>query len=206
MPRVKKSEVKPTERTAAQLANDARMKANPIGNRAKAASQKEENTSPLETPDFYVSKNLLGPDDVQMAQENISISTTGEATADRTLIIEPVEPSKMVMKAENEKYMNELVEIQIEADDDPNAPLFVHSGHQGVTQYIKRGEPQKIKRKFLYSLIAAKIARLVCSFGKDQNGQEFNRLEGPRRSTHRVIVINDTARGRADYTRWMQEA
>lgn len=198
MPRVKPNEVAAamsSPRTPAQLANDARL-------RASKGTKKE----PIASPDFYVKKNLLGPDDVGQPHENIEISTTGAATAERTIIVDAVQPAKMMAKAENERYMNELVEIQIEASDDPNAPLFVHSAHQGVTQYIKRGEPQSIKRKFLYSLIAAKVARLVCAFGRTSEGTEFNRLAGPKRGTHRVIVINDTAQGRADYNRWMQES
>lgn len=197
MPRIKRTEVAEAmqpSRSAAQLANDARLSARKGTKKAAPAS-----------PDFHVKKNLTGPDDVDQPRHEIAITTTGKATAERTLIIDAVQPAQMLAKAENEKYMNELVEIIIEADDDPNAPLFVHSAHNGVTQYIKRGENQTIKRKFLYSLLAAKSARLVCTFGKDQNGKEFNRLAGPSRTTHRVVVINDTARGRADYNVWMSQ-
>ena len=189
MPRLKNNEIaeatKPS-RTPKQLANDARL-------RAKKGM-----------PAFHVKKNMIGPDDMKdEPQTNISISTTGKAEAERT--IEVIDPMKFKTKAQDEAFMNEMVEIQIEADDDPNAPLFVHSGHQGVVQYIKRGEPQTIKRKFLYSLLAAKQAKLVCSFGKDMNGQEFNRLSGPSRATHRVVVLNDTARGREAYAKWMAQ-
>ena len=203
MPRIKPKEVAAAieaatpPRTPAQLANDARLS-------ARKGTKKAAKV--LASPDFHVKKNLTGPDDVGQPHNEIAISTTGEATAERTLIVEAVQPAQMLAKAENEKYMNEMVEIIIEADDDPNAPLFVHSAHNGVTQYIKRGEAQVIKRKFLYSLLAAKSARLVCSFGKDQNGKEFNRLAGPSRTTHRVVVINDTARGRSDYNAWMAQA
>lgn len=203
MPRIKPKEVAAAiaaaipPRSAAQLANDARLSAR--------KGTKKVAKAPA-SPDFYVKKNLLGPDDAAQPHEHIEISTTGAATAERTLIIDPVNPANMISKAENEKYMNEDVEIMIEPGEDPNAPLYVHAGHQGVPQYIKAGEPQVIKRKFLYSLIAAKVARLVCAFGKDQNGMEFNRLDGPKRTTHRVIVVNDTPRGRADFTRWMAEA
>lgn len=190
MPRLKPQEVaaampKPS-RSPKQLANDARLRA------AKGTQ-------------FYVKKNLLGPDDAEPPQTRIDISTTGPAEATHAGI-DIIDPSKMVSKAENEMYMNELVEIQIESDDDPNAPLFVHSGHNGDPQYIMRGVTQSIKRKYLYSLVAAKQVRLVCSFGKDQNGKEFNRLVGAGRMTHRVVVVNDTARGRADYLKWIAQA
>lgn len=169
-------------RTAAQLANDARLRGPTI-----------------------IARKTHGPDDVKhQPGESIDISTTGEAEATR-VGIDIIDPGKMLSKAEDAKFMNEMVEIQIEADDDPHAPLYVHTAHNGDVQYIKRGEPQKVKRRFLYALIAAKQAKLVCSFGKDQNGQEFNKLSGPKRCTHRVIVINDTAKGRQMYNEWMAQ-
>lgn len=173
-------------RTPAQLANDALL-------RSKGHSQ-------------FVRKNLLGPDDVKgVPEQDTTISTTGEAEATHRLI-DVIQPEAMQSKAEDEAFMNELVEIQIEADDDPNAPLFVFAGHQGIPQYLQRGRPQTVKRKFLYSLIAAKQARLVCSFGRNEDGNEFNRLQGPKRTTHRVTILRDSEKGRQAYLRWMQEA
>jgi len=190
VPRLKPQEVSAATkrpRSPAQFANDERL-------RSKKAA-----------PHVHVKQNMLGPDDVKHVPVNdIDISTTGDAEATHAPI-EVIDPLKFESKAKNEAFMNELVEIQIEADDDPNAPLFVHSGHNGIPQYIKRGTPQTIKRKFLYSLIAGKQARLVCSFGKTSEGQEFNRLTGPSRTTHRVIVLQDTAKGRAAYQSWMQQ-
>lgn len=157
-------------------------------------------------PRTYVKKGLHGEQEAPTPPvEDISISATGDAEATHAGI-QVVQPEKMQDKAEQEAFMNELVEIMIEADDDPNAPLFIPAGHNGIPQYIQRGVPQTIKRKFLYSLIAAKQARLVCTFGKDQNGNEFNRLAGGKRTTHRVTIIRDSERGRREYNRWMQEA
>lgn len=187
MPRLKQNEVAAAmpPRTPKQLANDARLRAR------------------KGMPSIHVKKNLLGPDDVAEPQNDISISTTGKAEATRAGI-DIIQPGKLEEKAADEAFMNELVEIQIEADDDPNAPLFVHTAHNGVTQYIKRGEPQTIKRRFLYSLVAAKQAKLVCSFGKNSEGKEFNRLQGPSRCTHQVVVITDSDKGRQMYKTWMQ--
>lgn len=183
-PNIDVSEAASTKpRSPAQLANDARLR---------------------KGPDILVRKTH-GPDDVKhQPGESIDISTSGEAKATRAGI-DIIDPASMQSKAEDEKFMNEMVEIMIEADDDPHAPLFVHSGHNGEPQYIKRGEPQKIKRRFLYSLIAAKQAKLVCEFGKDNSGKEFNKLSGPKRCTHRVVIINDTARGRQAYNAWMAQ-
>ena len=77
--------------------------------------------------------------------------------------IEVVDPQHLMNRVEQEKFMNEKVVIQIEADEDPNSPVFIYCGHNGIQQYIKRGEPQSIKRKYLYSLIAAKRTQFACA-------------------------------------------
>ncbi|MBT9174196.1 MAG: hypothetical protein DDT21_02607 [Syntrophomonadaceae bacterium] len=87
--------------------------------------------------------------------------------------------------------MEEKVMVEIEADDDPNAPVFVYSGHQGVSQYIKRGTPQAIKRKYLYALLSAKRIKFACAFGKDGSGNEFNRLNPSGQTAYRVRLIQD---------------
>lgn len=105
--------------------------------------------------------------------------------------IDVVQPHQMRSKAQEAAFMNEIVVIEIEADDDPNAPEFVYSGHNGVTQYVKRGTEQKIKRKYLYSMLAAKRVKFACAFGKDGNGNEFNRMSGSGQTAHRVRLISD---------------
>ena len=105
--------------------------------------------------------------------------------------IEIVTEVKARDKIAEARFMEEKVVIEIEADDDPNAPEFIYTGHQGVTQYIMRGKPQAIKRKYLYSLLAAKTVKMAAAFGKDGNGNEFNRLTPSGRMTHRVRLIRD---------------
>lgn len=106
--------------------------------------------------------------------------------------IEVVPMTAMEMNVREAKFMEEKVLVEVEADnDDPNAPVFVLFGHNGVNQYVKRGEPQAIKRKFLYSALAAKTVKFACAFGKDNTGNDFNRLSANVRATHRVRLIED---------------
>ena len=178
MPRLKPNEVaaalKPP-RTPAQLANDARLR-----NRAK-----------IRTEDFSGAKT------------EANISATGATTVEHRQI-EVIPATKMEAKAKNEAFMNECVVILIEADDDPDAATFVPCGHNGIPQYVQRGVPQKIKRKFLYSLIAAKKTAQASQFGKDGSGKEFNRLTGRTSTTHRVSLLEDTPEGRKAFAIWMQ--
>lgn len=143
-----------------------------------------------------------GTHDFSSGEDTLAeISTTGAATA---LIddIEIVQPKQMLSQAEQWKFMNELVEIQIEEDPDEHAPLFVHSAHNGDVQYIIRGQPTKVKRRFLYVLLAAKSRQFSCSFGKGENGLEFNRMPGRPKKTHNLNVIYDPNPGGR---KWMQE-
>lgn len=95
------------------------------------------------------------------------------------------------LKVREEKFMNEKVEIQIEMDDSPDAPVFVMLGHNGISQWVKRGEPQVVKRKFLYSAFAAKTLRYACSFGKENSGKEFNRMSASVNTAYRVQLLRD---------------
>lgn len=149
----------------------------------------------------------IGTDDAQTGQDlGASIPALGEAALCRD-DIEVVDVIKGKSKAEEAAFMEEKVTIIIEEDDDPNAPLFVHAGHNGVTQYIKRGEPQVIKRKFLYSLLSAKHTSFACSYGRDAQGGEFNRMNGKARTTHRLHVErDDNPAGRKWFTQVLQQA
>lgn len=93
--------------------------------------------------------------------------------------------------AKEAAFFEEKVEILIEMDDHPDAPIFVPLGHNGTTQYVKRGEPQVVKRKFLYSAFAAKTLRYACAFGKENSGQEFNRLSPSVSTQYRVQLLRD---------------
>lgn len=104
--------------------------------------------------------------------------------------VQPVSEKDFQSAVAVEKFMNELVQVEIEADDDEHAPVFVYTGHSGVVQYIKRGEVQTVKRKFLYSLLAAKRVKMSCAFGI-VSGNEFNRLTPNSAMTHRARLVRD---------------
>jgi hypothetical protein len=117
--------------------------------------------------------------------------------------IQVVSANQMRDKAAEAKFMEEKVEIMIEAGNGPNDPEFVHSGHQGVTQYVRRGVVQPVKRKFLYSLLAANSVKFACAFGKDGSGNEFNRLSGSGQRAHRVSLVSD--KNPQGGMKWVQE-
>lgn len=136
----------------------------------------------------YPSKSVISTDDIQAAQHAAPEIRDGAITLDD---IEVVPAHSMNSQADEAKFMEEKLIVEVEADDDPNAPVFVYFGHNGVVQYIKRGEPQVVKRKFLYSAIAAKQVKFACAFGKDNSGSEFNRMSPSVKTTHRIRLIED---------------
>lgn len=148
-------------------------------------------------------KSVISTDDVQAG---VNIGRAPEELREAGIDISDIDVvpmHKMRDKAKEAKFMEEIVMVEIEADDDPNAPVFVFSGHNGVSQYVKRGEPQKIKRKYLYAMLAAKRVKFACAFGKDGNGNEFNRLNGSGQTSLRVRLISDpNPEGGA---KWVQE-
>lgn len=133
-------------------------------------------------------RSVIASDDVEAVQRAAPELRDGDITMDD---IEVVPAHALRSQAEEAKFMEEKIRVEVEGDDDPNSPIFVYFGHNGVTQYIKRGEPQVVKRKFLYAAIAAKTVKFACAFGKDGTGNEFNRLTGAAKTTHRIRLIED---------------
>ncbi len=136
-------------------------------------------------------KSVIHSDDLQSAvnlgQPVPELNAAGFNIDD----IEVVREKDFRSKAQEAKFMEEKVLIEIEADDSPDAPHFIYTGHQGVSQWIERGKPQAIKRKFLYSLLSAVQVRIACAFGKDGQGNEFNRLTPNGKQTHRLQILQD---------------
>lgn len=135
-----------------------------------------------------------------ISTDDIEIRTLPEIGDDDVELV----ASSSMSKAETEKFMNEKVVIEIEASNEPSAEVFVHSGNNGRAQYIKRGEPQSIKRKYLYSLLAAQKVGFGCAFGRDANGNEYNRLSASSSTTHRVRLIRDD--NPQGGMKWIQQA
>lgn len=136
-------------------------------------------------------KSIISSDDVQAG---VNLGRAPEELRDAGVEVDDIEvvaAQAMRSKVAEASFMEEKVMIEIEADDDPNAPEFIYSGHQGISQYIKRGVPQAIKRKYLYSLLAGKRVKFACAFGKDGNGNEFNRMNGSGQTSHRIRLISD---------------
>ena len=122
--------------------------------------------------------------------------------------IEVVGAAEALDKIAVEKFMNEKIIIEIEEDDKPNSPTFVYLGHNGIGQYVHRGQEQTVKRKFMYSALMAKAVKVNVTYGKDGSGMEFNNNKLSTSTTHRCrLVRDDNPQGGAKWVRAvMQES
>lgn len=141
-------------------------------------------------------KSIISSDSVEAINRAMAPPELDEAGFD-PCDIQIVRPDRMEVKAKEAKFMEERVEIMIEPGTEPNDPVFVPLQHNGTVQMVKRGLPQIIKRKFLYVALMGKKVAMNCMFGKDQNGNEFNRLTPSVSNTYRTVLLrdNNTERG-----------
>ena len=149
-------------------------------------------------------RKVIGTDDIATQAASQTITEFGDGFAVTRDDIEIVPANMAQSKAEEAKFMEEFVVINIQADDDPNAAEFLYSGHNGINQWIHRGTDQRIRRKYLYSLLSGKKTQYACSFGKDNSGNEFNRMSAKSNTTYRLNVVQDTPRGMKAFAEWMR--
>jgi hypothetical protein len=127
---------------------------------------------------------IITSNDVPAAPE---VTEGGVAASD----IQVVQERDMNYKAREAKFMNEPVTIQIEPGTKDNDPMFVPLGHNGTCQYVLRGEPQVVKRKFLYSGLMAKVVRMNCDFRRGPGDTEINKLTPSTKLGYSMQLIRD---------------
>lgn len=115
--------------------------------------------------------------------------------------IQTIEPDRLTLKAKEAKFFEEKVEIEIEPGDKPTDPMYVQLFHNGVPQMVLRGQPQAVKRKFVYSGLMAKVVTFACDFRRTHDG-EINKLTPHSNTTYRMRLINDP--NPQGGTRWWQ--
>ena len=135
-------------------------------------------------------KPLIGSDEVEAVNRAAAppeLDETGFSADD----IQVVQPERMEAKAKEAKFFNELVEIEIEPGDKPNDPIYVELGHNGIAQMVKRGTPQAVRRKYLYSALMAKQVTFSCEFRRGPNETEINKLTPSVSGAYRTYLLND---------------
>lgn len=132
-----------------------------------------------------VKQAIIESGDVQPAPPEFS-----EAEFDRS-DIQIVQMDRLAHKAAEEKFMNEMIEIEIEPGTEPNDPMYVYLGHEGKSQMVLRGAVQPVKRKYLYVALMAKKVSMNCVFERGPNHTDINKLTPAVSTTYRARLISD---------------
>lgn len=89
-------------------------------------------------------------------------------------------------------FMEEMVTILIPIGANPEAEEeFIDVGNNGVRQFIKRGEEQQVKRKFVEVLARAKREKISTPEFTDANGARSTKLIRTPALIHGFQVIED---------------
>jgi hypothetical protein len=79
-------------------------------------------------------------------------------------------------QAELMAFMEELVEIVVSEDNHPNAEQVINLSVNGINQFVFRGKPQVIKRKYIEVLARSRPESLSTPEYTDANGNRATRI------------------------------
>ena len=115
---------------------------------------------------------VMSSENVQVGQEQLhEIPATGAVSAeDFKDNFQVVDGQAINSKAAELAFMEEKVTIRLATTADKTAEPIPCFGVNGVNQYVIRGKPQVIKRKFLQEIARAKTDNISTPFGRDANG------------------------------------
>lgn len=124
-----------------------------------------------------------------LGQENTGVigeinSVAGIDVVDKPM---PLEAFKM------EAFMNEPVTIIVNPSQDPDDPKLVQVGVNGVNQFIPRGEPFVVKRKYVEVLARAKRTDFHQTLD-ERLGEAMNHLRSMHSLRFPFSVIEDRNR------------
>lgn len=94
---------------------------------------------------------------------------------------------------EMEAFMNEPVTIIVNPSQDPEDPKLVQVGVNGVNQFIPRGEPFTVKRKYVEVLARAKRTDFQQTLD-ERLGEAMNQLRSMHSLRYPFSVIEDRNR------------
>lgn len=92
---------------------------------------------------------------------------------------------------EMESFMNEMVTIVVNPSQDPDDPKLVQVGVNGVNQFIPRGTPIAVKRKYIEVLARAKRTDFAQTLD-ERLGEQMNHLHPMHSLRFPFSVVRDT--------------
>lgn len=95
---------------------------------------------------------------------------------------------------EMEAFMNDMVTIVVNPAQDPDEPTLVQVGVNGVNQFIPRGHPIAVKRKYVEVLARAKRTDFRQNLDERMGEQAFNLVHPMHSLRYPFSVISDPHR------------
>ena len=131
-------------------------------------------------------KPIDAADEYLGASRQFNIDEIGSGHAD----IEVVDRVLSSDKAEQEKFMNEVVTVMVHESTDQNDAELVQVGINGRTQFFKRGVPQDVRRCYLERLARSKKT----SYSQNLDhilGEQMNNMRSHNALKYPFSVLED---------------
>ena len=139
-----------------------------------------------------MAKKGFDPLNVQVGQDREKeISVDGKAEVTKETVIEPVEGPDLEDQVELERFMNEIVEILVYEPFEEGEQKVVQLSVGGRNQFVPRGVPTKVKRKYVEVLARAKKVTVSANGVKDPNGEARNIVRFGHGLQFPFQVLND---------------
>ncbi|MGF6211779.1 hypothetical protein [Comamonas odontotermitis] len=117
------------------------------------------------------------------------IRTVGEIGGHAGIdVVDKPMPKKAI---DMEAFMNERVTIMVNPPNNADEPLLVQVGVNGVNQFIPRGEPVQVKRKYVEVLARSKRTDFAQTLDERLGEQGFNKLRSMHSLRFPFSVLSD---------------
>ena len=139
-----------------------------------------------------MAKKGFDPLNTQIGQEQEKeISITGKAEVTKETKVEPVEGPNWEDKLELEKFMNEELEILVYEPYEEGQEQIVQLAVNGVNQFVPRGIPTRVKRKYVEVLARSRKVTVTANGYKDPRGEAKNTVHFAQGLNYPFQVLSD---------------
>ncbi len=156
-----------------------------------------------------MSRNTIDTSNLKVGQDQShDILSTGKLDRNEFFDeFETVDTPDWKDKAKAAAFYEEEVEIVISETDNPNAEHLIQLGVNGVNQFLVRGMPTIIKRKFVEGLCRARPGNVTTNEFIDPNGNRSTRVNTTFGLKYPFRVLRDSnPNGHAWLERVLREA
>ena len=114
--------------------------------------------------------------------------------------IETIDTPEDSHRTKNLLFAEEMVEVTIIDNGSADAEQLIKVGCNGINQFLIRGLPTMIRRKYLEVLARAKLGNVTTIKYIDMQGNDSTRINVTHSLRHPFTVTKDTAKG----TQWLR--